>query len=55
MKKNYMAPVMEIEMISSLQSIMLTLSPGQPCGEGEEVTADAKETFGSEFSLGGWE
>lgn len=54
MKKNYMAPAMEVEMIDSLKSILLTLSPGEPFGDGEEGTAEAKEMFGSQYKLRGW-
>lgn len=57
MKKNYMAPVMEIEIVKMTKNLMLTVSPGNPVGEGEEVTADSKQ-FSDEYSLDGkylWE
>lgn len=57
MKKNYMAPVMEIEIVKMTKNLMLTVSPGDPVGDDETVTADTKQ-FSDEYSLDGkylWE
>lgn len=57
MKKNYMAPVMEIEIVKMTKNLMLTVSPGDPIGDDETVTADTKQ-FSDEYSLDGkylWE
>lgn len=47
MKKNYMAPVMEVEVIGSLLTPLLTspltnIDMGDPAGDGEDITADSK-------------
>lgn len=47
MKKNYIAPITKAVMIDSTDSILLVTSGsvemGTPVGDGEEVTADARE------------
>lgn len=42
MKKNYIAPMVEIEMVETQNSLLLTVSMGNPFGEGEDGTADVK-------------
>lgn len=48
MKKNYIAPAVEIEVVYSRENLMLTISNGEPFEDGEEGTADVNEEDGTE-------